>query len=310
MILRALMAAWVCLFWVVIPAEATATSEGDAVFDMPLVESETVITDWLIEKGYEVYSASAGSQRMVLTADKAGNRLEITLTPNSPLATRARFASSQGDSTKTLQELRSHLQGYIGMAGSNSRSADSDVPEAVRSLSAAVVCLYSSDGGQEIQFTGFVIDAEGWILCTAHDLVLSQRVTIMRDDGHESDGRVVKLDSQRDLALVRASLPFPKEVSLRDGRYLLHNGDPLFAVTCPNGGISAIQRGILDGPPRRVEGFPLWQVHMHIDHGSSGSPVFDHHGRLAAVVKGRYRGTDSVGFLIPFETLLNFLEKY
>jgi serine protease Do len=310
MILRALMAAWVFLFWVVIPAEATATSDGDAVFDMPLVETETVITDWLAQNGYQVYSASTGNQRMVLTADKAGSRLEIILTPNSPLATKARFASPQGDSSKTFQDLRSHLQGYIGMPGVDSSTAGSDVPDAVRAMSAAVVCMYSKNDSQEIQFSGFVIDSQGWILCTAHDLTLSQKVTIMRDDGHESDGRVVKLDSQRDLALVHASLPFPMEVSLRDGRYLLRNGDPLFAVTCPNGRISGIQAGTLDGPPRRVEGFPLWQVRMHVDHGSSGSPVFDHYGRLAAVVKGRYRGTDSIGFLIPFETLLNFLEKY
>ena len=188
MMLRALMAAWVFLFWVVIPAEATATSDGDAVFEMPLVETETVVTDWLTQNGYKVYSASTGSQRMVLTADKVGSRLEITLTPNSPLATRVRFASSQGGSKTTLQDLRTHLQGYIGMPGADSSTVGSDVPDAVRTLSAAVVCLYSKNDSQEIQFSGFVIDSEGWILCTAHDLTLSQKVTIVCDDGHESDG--------------------------------------------------------------------------------------------------------------------------
>jgi serine protease Do len=59
-----------------------------------------------------------------------------------------------------------------------------------------------------------------------------------------------------------------------------------------------------------VNGLPLWQARIHIDPGSSGSPVFDGHGRLTAIVKGRYRGTNSIGFLIPFETLLHFLEKY
>ena len=55
---------------------------------------------------------------------------------------------------------------------------------------------------------------------------------------------------------------------------------------------------------------PLWQVRMKINHGSSGSPVFDSQGRLAAIVKGRFRGTESIGFLIPFESILQFLEKY
>jgi serine protease Do len=45
---------------------------------------------------------------------------------------------------------------------------------------------------------------------------------------------------------------------------------------------------------------------MEIYPGSSGSPVFDGEGNLVAVVKGRHRGTDSVGFLIPFETIVEF----
>jgi serine protease Do len=91
---------------------------------------------------------------------------------------------------------------------------------------------------------------------------------------------------------------------------MLSNGDRLYAITCPYGGMANIEQGYLDGPPRRVAGMPLWQVQMHIDMGSSGSPVFDRQGRLVAIVKGRFRGTDSIGFLIPFETLLHFLEKY
>ena len=90
---------------------------------------------------------------------------------------------------------------------------------------------------------------------------------------------------------------------------MLQNGDRLFAITCPNGGVATIEPGFLDGPSRRVDGIPLWQVRMHIAPGSSGSPVFDSRGRITAVVKGRFRGTDSVGFLIPFEIILQFLEK-
>jgi serine protease Do len=46
---------------------------------------------------------------------------------------------------------------------------------------------------------------------------------------------------------------------------------------------------------------------MQIRPGSSGSPVFDLGGKLVAVVKGRYRGAESVGFLIPYASLMKFL---
>jgi serine protease Do len=43
--------------------------------------------------------------------------------------------------------------------------------------------------------------------------------------------------------------------------------------------------------------------------GSSGGPVFDGDGRLVGVVKGRYRGTESKGFVIPARTIVDFLEE-
>jgi len=48
---------------------------------------------------------------------------------------------------------------------------------------------------------------------------------------------------------------------------------------------------------------------MKIYPGSSGSPVFDVQGNLVAIVKGRHRGTDSIGFLIPLETIIEFVRE-
>jgi serine protease Do len=46
---------------------------------------------------------------------------------------------------------------------------------------------------------------------------------------------------------------------------------------------------------------------MNIYPGSSGSPVFDNQGRLVGMVRGRYRGTTTVGFVTPLETIVAFL---
>jgi len=48
---------------------------------------------------------------------------------------------------------------------------------------------------------------------------------------------------------------------------------------------------------------------MEILPGNSGSPVFNGAGDLIGVVKGRYRGTDDVGFMIPLDTITEFLRK-
>jgi len=209
-----------------------------------------------------------------------------------------------------MEALRQYLKGYIELPADLTKSSHPMVPDMVRRQIHAVVCIYSNIKQQDIQFTGFIIDRKGWVVCTAHDLKPEQYVTVVMSDGKEIGGHVVKHDPGRDLSLIRTETALPNDVPLRDGRFLLRNGDELFAVTCLNSGSGGIQGGFVDGPPRRVNGLALWQARIHIEPGSSGSPVFDAHGRLTAVVKGRYRGTDSIGFLIPFETLLNFLEKY
>jgi serine protease Do len=48
---------------------------------------------------------------------------------------------------------------------------------------------------------------------------------------------------------------------------------------------------------------------METPPGSSGSPVFDREGKMVAMIKGRYRGTHSTGFLIPLETVVKFLNE-
>ena len=172
------------------------------------------------------------------------------------------------------------------------------------------VCIYAAGQDREIQLTGFIVDRGGLILCTAHDLELGQTVSIALFDGREISGTVSKLQHLVDVALIETVVALDSAVDLQQGRFMLSSGDQLFSITCPNGRSAGIEAGFIDGPPRRVSGMPLWQARMHIDHGSSGSPVFDSRGRLTAMVKGRFRGTDAIGFLIPFETLLNFLERY
>jgi serine protease Do len=98
-------------------------------------------------------------------------------------------------------------------------------------------------------------------------------------------------------------------VSLSDGRNLLENGETVYSVGCPGNQPGQLSSGIVDGPPRRLKNRLLWQVIMRIDPGSSGSPVFDDRGRLVAMVKGRFRGSSTVGFLTPLDTIMDFLLK-
>jgi len=146
------------------------------------------------------------------------------------------------------------------------------------------------------------------IICTTHDLEKLQEITVILYDGQEYKGNLVKFDAHKDLALVRADLASKNIVSLAKGRNLLEIGERVFTIGCPVNLLGTVYSGIVNGPPRRVKELTFWQVNMEIHPGSSGSPVFDENGRLAGIVKGRYRGTTSIGFVIPLETITSFID--
>ena len=160
---------------------------------------------------------------------------------------------------------------------------------------------------REVQFSGFVVDPAGLVLCTAHDLTHHQQVTVTFADAVSVPGTVARLDLDRDLALVECSAGARAFVSIYSGHNLLGIGERVFSIGCPNNPRGILLPGTLNGPPRLVNDQRLWQAEMNIHPGSSGSPVFDAQGQLVAMVKGRYRGTSTVGFLRPLETIIAFL---
>ena len=280
----------------------------DQTVDMPITETRDVVIDWLNGAGFQIYHQRQSRQVIDLIAEKGSANLHIVAQPHSPLATHITVDGIMG--ARYARELQQYLEAYINLPSTQTVNAPAPVPAQVSQYRNTVVCIYAAGPDREVQLTGFIVDRGGKILCTAHDLDAGQTVSVALSDGREISGIVAKLQHLADVALIETDTPLDWAVNLQQGRFMLENGDRLFSITCANGGTSGIQGGVVDGPPRRVSGMPLWQSRMHIEHGSSGSPVFDSHGRLAAMVKGRFRGTNSIGFLIPFETLLNFLERY
>jgi S1-C subfamily serine protease len=147
------------------------------------------------------------------------------------------------------------------------------------------------------------------IVSTAHDLNTIRAITVTLNNGKELKGDLIKIDPHRDLILLDSHLNGEASISLENGRRFLKNGEKIYTIGCPRNAQRTIHSGVIDGPLRNAGGSPLWQVTMETLPGSSGSPVFDSQGNLAAVVKGRYRGTDSTGFLIPLETIIEFLKE-
>ena len=231
--------------------------------------------------------------------------------PHSALATEVEAVCSinnQSDRARS-EVLWNHISWYVKSALFQSESVHQSIPAPVLSKNESVVCVKAQGEERDIQISGFFFNDSGLVMCTAHDLEKVKHIKVILRDGRIMKGRLVKKDLSRDLALIHINLKPHAFISLDNGRNLLGRGERLYSVGCHADNRRTIYPGFIHGLPRRVNNLSLWQVIMEIHPGSSGSPVFDVRGNLVGVVMGRYRGTDSVGFLIPMETIIDFLRE-
>jgi len=301
---------FLCLALLSAPLHADA-DVFSKVHPFPITELEGILCKWFTRYGFDVVRTPLEMGQIRLEAAKDKERCEVLLRPRSPLATEILTRCTVGDQPgeAQLNKLRDFVSGYTEALSVEMESSNEVIPTAVMSNMEAVVCITGKKEDKDVQLSGFFVDRQGLIVCTAHDLKDVQEMTVHLHDGQEHTGRLVTVDSHRDLALLRVDFQPNTFISLVKGRYLLDLGETLYAMGCPINIGGTVLSGIIDGPPRRANDLPLWQVQMHVYPGSSGSPVFDVQGNLVAIVKGRYRGTDSVGFLIPLETVMAFAEE-
>ena len=293
------------------PAHLPVGASTQRSYSLPLIELERVVWLWLSNSGLHTSRFPLRSGQVWLQASNQEESWQISLNPRSALATEISATCTLNDqrSQHRVDELWIHIDGYVGNTGSGSELASEKSSEAVLSRSEAVVCIIVKLETGQVQLSGFLIDSDGLILATAHDLKAVEDITVSLEDGRKVKGHLLKTDFHRDLALIDIRTKVSSVISLSGGRAELAEGDTLMALGCADNRMLKLRPAIITGPPRLLNSLPLWQVTMEALPGSSGSPVFDAEGNLVALVRGRYRGTDSVGFLTPLATIRDFLEE-
>jgi serine protease Do len=204
--------------------------------------------------------------------------------------------------------MAAYITSYIQTPADQKDVTNQIIPATILTQIGNVVCLKTKFNAKTSQHSGFIVDTQGLVLSTIHNVEAFHDIKVTLYDGREITGEVIKKSTLQDLALIDIGASVEHAVSLPEGRNLLGMGERVYSVGCPMSLVGSVFPGIINGPPRRVNEQPYWQVNMEIHPGSSGSPVFDVQGHVVGMVKGRYRGTQSIGFLIPLETIIAFLK--
>lgn len=288
--------------------QGTSFGSGETIigsYPLPLAESEVLFTRWLQQEKYTVVSNVLFNGDIELRGAAAEKLIRVLIRSRSPLATEIRLQETSAISDTARIRLSWEL--FLAKMGQVEALT---FPEVIRTLSETVVCISApTEFEKKINFSGFFIDQEGTVLTIAHDIDQQQVFRLQFAGGGVGEGRVVKSDAAKDLSVIQSEQrAYRKFLSLKKGRTKLNFGDRVFMLCCSSNGSIQIQSGTVDKPKASVSGHQLWQVKLEkVFLGSSGSPVVDESGRLVGVVKGRFKGTDSHGFLIPLDTVRAFV---
>jgi S1-C subfamily serine protease len=163
--------------------------------------------------------------------------------------------------------------------------------------------------------SGFVYDEEGHIVTNEHvvDGAGSGSLSVRFSDGSTRDAEVVGTDSSTDLAVIRVDAPasFLEPLALGDSGEL-SVGESVVAIGSPFGFEGSVTSGIISALHRQMRasnGFTIRdtiQTDAAINHGNSGGPLLDDHGRVIGVnaqIESESGGSDGVGFAIPSNTV-------
>ena len=176
-------------------------------------------------------------------------------------------------------------------------------------------------GRQKSTGSGFVIDADGYIMTNAHVVSGAQRVQVVLPSPN-ADGslatalssrtnilpaRIVGLTTEIDLALLKVdgvklpALPLATYTKVRQGETVFAFGSPGgLRTTLTHGMVSAVARQTAPDSP-----LIYVQTDAPINPGNSGGPLVNIHGEVVGVntfILSQSGGNEGLGFAIPCAT--------
>ena len=165
--------------------------------------------------------------------------------------------------------------------------------------------------------SGFVIDANGFILTNFHVISGSSRIQVTMQDQTQYYATAVDTDRSDDLALIKIS-PKKKPMTLKlgdsdhiqVGQKVLAIGDPFgLEGTLTVGVVSSIGRAINSENQQRLEG--MIQTDAAINGGNSGGPLLDSSGSVIGINTAILGKTNiGIGFAMPINRAKALLSDY
>jgi serine protease Do len=168
------------------------------------------------------------------------------------------------------------------------------------------------DSPQRGAGSGFIIDADGYILTNFHVVDRADRLTVKLSDGRSLRARVVGTDPDTDIALIKVdnpgrvrAAPLGNSDRLRVGEWVCAIGNPL-----------AYEHSVTVGVVSFV-GRKLWnasldnyiQTDAAINFGNSGGPLINTRGEVIGINAAISSRASNIGFAVPISQATSILAQ-
>jgi serine protease Do len=161
--------------------------------------------------------------------------------------------------------------------------------------------------------SGFVIDAEGYIITNNHVIADADEIKVKLKDGKEFDAQIIGKDPTTDIALLKIKpardLPY---LTLGDSN-ALEIGQWVVAIGNPFGLEDTVTAGIVSAKGRVIGAGPyddFIQTDASINPGNSGGPLINLEGEVVgintAIIAG---GGGGIGFAIPINMAKDIIDQ-
>ena len=164
------------------------------------------------------------------------------------------------------------------------------------------------------QGSGFIVSPDGYILTNAHVVDKADHVNVRLTDRREFRAKVVGLDRQTDVAVLKIDardLPHVRLGSSREANV----GEWVVAIGSPFGFENSVTAGIVSAKGRSLPDssyVPFLQTDVAVNPGNSGGPLFNLAGEVVGInsqIYSRSGGFQGISFAIPIETALDVKDQ-
>jgi len=156
--------------------------------------------------------------------------------------------------------------------------------------------------------SGIVISPDGLVLTNSHVVGSSKQIRLRDQEGIVTDARVLGVDADTDLALLRADgardlryASLGNSKSLRRGQLVVAIGNPLgFESTVTAGIVSALGRSIRSVSGRNIE--DVIQTDAALNPGNSGGPLVSTAAEVIGINTAIINGAQGICFAVASNT--------